>query len=61
MPVNSPSLFGLSISVLNKDNDMKNKEFKALLIIKIKNSQALFAFPMLILIGNDSISGSGFS
>lgn len=48
----APANFMMSAKCLLSDAELQNKEVKCLLVIKIRNSSVIFAYPMIIIMGD---------
>lgn len=57
LPPNLPINFMMSAKCVCNEADILNKEIHCVLIVKIKNSSAIFSYPIVILIGDGKPEG----
>ena len=57
LPFNTPINFMMSAKCTGNEAEILNKEIHSVLIVKIKNSSAIFSFPIVILIGDGKPEG----
>ena len=61
LPPNLPINFMMSAKCMSNEADILNKEIHCVLIVKIKNSSAIFSYPIVILIGDGKLEGKTMS
>lgn len=61
LPPNMPINFMMSAKCISNEADILNKEIHCVLIVKIKNSSAIFSYPIVILIGDGKPEGKTMS
>lgn len=61
LPQNIPINFMMSAKCVGNEADILNKEIHCVLIVKIKNSAAIFSYPIVILIGDGRPEGKTMS
>lgn len=61
LPPNLPINFMMSAKCVSNEADILNKEIHCVLIVKIKNSSAIFSYPIVILIGDGKPEGKTMS
>lgn len=57
LPFNTPINFMMSAKCTGNESEILNKELHSVLIVKIKNSSAIFSYPIVILIGDGKPEG----
>lgn len=61
LPPNMPINFMMSAKCLANESEILNKEIHCVMVVKIKNSSAIFSYPIVILIGDGKPEGKVMS
>ena len=57
LPPNMPINFMMSAKCMGNESEILNKEIHCVMVVKIKNSSAIFSYPIVILIGDGKPEG----